>query len=160
MKRWIIADTHFYHSQMPYYCGWPEDFTQRLIFNLGCIRGEDCLYHLGDVHFGTYDQLKTILSGTRGHKVLVKGNHDKLTDTKYLEAGFDWICDSVGVKNIIMTHHPLPLYRLPLGGINIHGHTHKAYARGGWRDPQRRSIVYSPDLFNFSPVELNKLEVW
>lgn len=160
MKRYVIADTHFYHMQLVEYCGWPTNFTERLINNLiSTVTKQDILYHLGDVHFGTFQQLQSILSRTPGHKILIKGNHDKLTDSKYLDAGFDFVADSVGVVRVIMTHKPIPLFRLPLGGINIHGHTHKAYAKGIYRDFQRKSVVYSPDLFNFSPIELNKLEV-
>jgi calcineurin-like phosphoesterase family protein len=158
MKRWIISDTHCYHQILCEICGWPSNFTEIIIKNLiQCVGPKDTLYHLGDVHFGTIQQLKDIMEQIPGHKILIKGNHDKLTDTKYLECGFDFVCDGLMIDKTILTHQRVYTYQIPIGGINIHGHSHKMYRKGIYEDKDRKYIVYTPDAYNFAPVELNKL---
>jgi calcineurin-like phosphoesterase family protein len=158
VKRYIISDTHFYHDAMQSLCGWPSNHTDLLVKNIQhCLKPEDILYHLGDAHFGTVDQLHDILSQIPGHKALIKGNHDKLTDTKYLQCGFDFVCDGMVVGNALLTHQRVYIYQLPLGSVNIHGHSHKMYRHGIYEDKNRKYCVYTPDAFNFAPVEVEKL---
>ncbi|MDT8900960.1 hypothetical protein [Anaeroselena agilis] len=163
MKRFIIADTHFYHDNIAKYCGRPTNHTELLIASLQSIMGEDdILYHLGDVTFGSQDSLRDILSGIKGKKVLVRGNHDAWSDTRFMELGFDMVCTAIAVGNAILTHKPIEVAHF---SVNIHGHLHnlgyddvlsyeEEYRKFG---ADGRHILYSPELEGYKPVVIEKL---
>jgi calcineurin-like phosphoesterase family protein len=162
MKRWIISDTHFYHKNIALYCGRPASHTNLLIdYMTSMVRREDVLYHLGDVHFGTENQLKAILSQVPGRKYLVRGNHDRWTDTKYMLCGFDGVMDAIVVAGAYLTHIPsLP----PEGLVNVHGHLHNlgysgepAFGEGYEHLHDGRHVLYAPELEHYRPVRLEQL---
>ena len=174
MKIYIISDTHFYHDNIIGFCNRPADHNELLIDNLSRTIGrEDVLYHLGDVIFRTPEaeaKLKSILSLIPGRVYLIRGNHDKWTDTKYLICGFAGVFDSIGIGDILLTHEPTFI----AGGVyklNIHGHLHNlGYsskrtkgeefdAFGGTYDcfNDGKHILYSPELENYKPIELSRI---
>jgi calcineurin-like phosphoesterase family protein len=119
----------------------------------------DILYHLGDVHFGTEQQLKDILKSIRGRKYLIRGNHDKWSDTKYLMCGFDSVSDGMIVNNCILTHKPVELH--PSFMYNIHGHIHnlkyddEAFGEEFNIYKTLGHILYSPEMNNYMPIHLD-----
>lgn len=162
MRRYIISDTHFYHNNIIKHCNRPLSHTELLVENLSkIIKREDVLYHLGDVHFGTEQQLKDILSSIKGRKYLIRGNHDKWTDTKYMICGFDGVFDAIVVDKYYLTHIPVQVNN---GFINIHGHLHNLGYSGessfgvGYEDCNDRShMLYAPELMNYMPIHIDKL---
>ena len=40
------------------------------------VRKDDIVYHLGDVGFGSTDELKELVGRLNGTKILIRGNHD------------------------------------------------------------------------------------
>lgn len=98
MKTWLTTDTHFGHFKMVQYCGRPADFSERILVNLGnSVKPGDLLIHLGDfcigddgVWHGRY--LEDFLPGVKHW--LVRGNHDRNSNTWYLGHGWDMVCDS------------------------------------------------------------------
>ena len=162
MRRWVISDTHFYHDNIAKYCNRPASHTELMASYLAqMIRREDVLYHLGDVHFGTEGQLKAILSQVPGRKYLVRGNHDRWSDTKYMLCGFDGVFDALVVGNAFLTHIPtLP----PEGMVNVHGHLHNlgysgepAFGEGYEKMNDNKHVLYAPELECYRPVLLEKL---
>ena len=162
MKRWVAADPHFYHDAIAVYCSRPANHTQLIVENMArVIKREDVLYILGDVHFGTEQQLKTILASIPGRKYLVRGNHDRWTDTKYLLCGFSGVFDSVTVGNVYMTHIPS---EPPPGMVNLHGHLHNlgykgepSFGEGYGQFCNDKHILYAPELYNYQPVQLSSI---
>jgi calcineurin-like phosphoesterase family protein len=125
-------------------------------------------YHLGDVSIAMKaEQVRDILTTIRGKKILVRGNHDSgWSDTKWMNAGFDFVCDSIGVGDILLTHEPTfisgNLYR-----YNVHGHLHNigyqgVKAFGGTYEyfNDGKHFLYSPELQMYTPKRLDKFMNW
>ena len=162
MKRWVISDTHFFHENIRKYCNRPVscDFTM-IDYLVNMVKREDVLYHLGDVHFGTEADLKDILSAIKGRKYLVRGNHDRWTETKYLTCGFDGVFDALTVGQAYLTHTPSSP---PEGMVNVHGHLHNlgysgepAFGEGFEKYHDNKHVLYAPELEEYRPVLLEKL---
>lgn len=163
MKRWITSDTHFFHDKIAQYCNRPKDHSTIIAANLTKYVGpKDILYHLGDVTFGSYDTLAAILKFIPGKKVLVRGNHDRWTDSRYLELGFDMVADAIAIGDVLLTHKPIDPGPY---AINLHGHLHNLgysdiksfredYGRFG---KDGRHILYAPELYDYRPVQIEKL---
>lgn len=156
MKRWVTGDCHFYHKNIIKYCGRPDNHTELIVENLrGVVRKEDVIYFLGDVHFGTEAQLRDILCSIKGRKYLIRGNHDRWTDTKYLLCGFSGVFDALSVANFYMTHQPVIHHN---NMINLHGHLHnlgydnvKMFKQSYKQHFDSMHRLYSPEIENYQP---------
>ena len=90
------------------------------------IQNNDTVYILGDFTFKmNVLEAHNIIKQLHGHKILIKGNHDKNIDVSL----FDEVCDFKIIKyhkqKFILMHYPLlewPHYFQ--GGIHLHGHQH------------------------------------
>lgn len=128
-KIWVITDTHFTHQMFVDEGIRPENYNELIIENWNkVVRDDDLVIHLGDVIFGQdKGRIKDILSGLKGRKILVKGNHDYKPDVWWLEMGFEHVYDTLTYKDVIFSHVPMKLpqdFRL-----NIHGHLHNSTHR-------------------------------
>jgi calcineurin-like phosphoesterase family protein len=128
MKYWIITDTHFGHQKMEEYCGRPANFTE-LILDTGLkqLQSGDVIIHLGDFCIGNdemwhEDWNNRLRDGVK--KILVRGNHDKKSDTWYYNHGWDSVVDNFSIyylgRYITFSHIPIK----GIQNINIHGHFH------------------------------------
>ena len=130
MQRWVISDTHLFHARIIEYCQRPfstvEEMNQVIMKNWNqVIARDDIVYVLGDFCFGNKEKLKEVVSQLNGRKILILGNHDKLTKGAYLEAGFETVskCPMIVDADFILSHQPI---QGDLGKFyNIHGHRHK-----------------------------------
>lgn len=121
---WLITDTHFNHANITKYCGRPEDY-QSIIWEkwMKYVHPFDVVYHLGDVIFKNASQLLDLLATLPGRKVMIRGNHDKNSNSWYLQHGFDAICNQILLADVLLSHEPVS--PLPDNvNINIHGHFH------------------------------------
>ena len=142
MSFWTIADTHLGHSEMTEYEDRYPDFSERILNTLSkTIRSGDILIHLGDICIGneaSWHQ-KLIAASSRGAKRwLVRGNHDKRSDSWYLNHGWDVVCTALVIRKfgayIVLTHKPISEHiglayvayaaQENLLFINLHGHIH------------------------------------
>lgn len=78
---YFIADTHFYHENIIKYCNRPFKNSKQMneyIVNKwnSVVTKDDIVYHLGDVGFGSTDELKELVGRLNGTKILIRGNHD------------------------------------------------------------------------------------
>lgn len=133
-KRYMIgADFHLGHDKLIEYNSRPKDFTEKIVKNFyHDIQEGDVFIFLGDFCIGRdgywHDSLFFNLKNFK--KILVKGNHDRCTDSWYLDHGWDCVCDSLHVKrygkDILFTHRPVSEQALDILGcdINIHAHLH------------------------------------
>jgi len=108
----------------------------------------DVLYILGDVAFnkGKLDMLHEI----KCRKILVRGNHDTLPISDYLEV-FDEVYGAYKYKSYWLTHipiHPMELYR----GVNIHGHCHRGGPFEVHGDPYYYNAIL--EYNNYMPVNM------
>lgn len=132
MKIFIISDTHLGHDKLVEYNNRPSDFTNKILKGLQTIKEDDILIHLGDICMGQDTKWHTEFfnhSNARRH-ILVKGNHDRKSNSWYYSHGWDFVCDNFTItafsKKILFSH--VPLMRLTHGiyDFNIHGHFHNA----------------------------------
>ena len=92
-KYWIITDTHFNHQKIHDFCDRPVGFEETILKNMeNCIGENDILIHLGDVAWKDdgywHNRIMEIPCFRRW---LVKGNHDRKTQSWYLNRGWDFV---------------------------------------------------------------------
>ncbi len=107
------------------------------------------MIHLGDVQIGKKSDW--IMPSLPGRKILIRGNHDRQwSNTRWMQAGFDFACDSMQFRSCLLTHEPANAvinsngykpygaveWGLPQGCLlNIHGHLHNMWH--GFHKPER-----------------------
>lgn len=176
---WFTSDLHFNHHNAIGYSNRPfanvEEMNEALISRWNSkVQDDDLVYVLGDLTLGKYSDMIPIVSRLRGRKILLQGNHDKLSRAQYLKLGFLDVFQEVVIKlgntRIRLSHFPykptfwqslwLPAkakkysHRRPInrGGWLLHGHTHsKRKIRG-------RMIHVGVDAHNYYPVSLGEIE--
>lgn len=99
------------------------------------ITNADTVYILGDIAMrGKNDKLIALFAQLRGKKVLIKGNHDDLTDYRYKQL-FDDICDYKELTDnfdgkaykLVLCHYPILMWNgQHRGTILLYGHTHNS----------------------------------
>jgi len=161
MKVFLISDTHFYHERAILKTNRPfrnvEEMNEKLIANWNNVVGDnDKVFHLGDVFFyPSQVKMKPILSRLKGYKVLIKGNHDRESDSKYLRAGFQEVHKEYVLNGYLLTHQPMEeeeiRQRQQKEGIikNICGHVHD------WLHILKDyHICVSVEVINYTPILL------
>ena len=130
---WFIADTHFGHRNVVHFEGdrfsSMEDRENYIINQWNkVVKDNDLVYILGDFAIRLPEQdMKDMLSKLKGRKILIYGNHDKLSAVKYKQIGFeDAIRGPVFIENhkIILSHEPAPEAYNNKYVINLYRHTH------------------------------------
>jgi len=148
---YLISDTHFNHKNIAKYCNRPENFNELIWENLGKLKKGDLLIHLGDICFGKDLEVHERLAKYPFHKILIKGNHDKKTNTWYLNHGWDSVHKDfmmyIRKQVIIFTHAPVEL-ESPIT-LNIHGHLHQSFE---FVEPGHK--LFSLEANNYNPINL------
>lgn len=130
MKRWFISDTHFSHTNIIRYTGRPfetvEEMNRSLINNWNdCIDSDDQVFFLGDFGLGDIDHLQSIYSQLKGHKIGIRGNHDK-NASWMTRIGFQIVLESAFIK---IGKHIVELVHIPSNPppehFQLHGHVHE-----------------------------------
>lgn len=131
---WFISDVHFGHRALLQTerneFKDTEEHDNFIVDSINkYVKKTDRLYILGDV--GNFEVIKRL----NGYKVLIAGNHDKVTN-KYALKYFDEFYKNPIYYNrkILLSHYPHPV---PPHILNIHGHLHGA-------------ILDSPNHYNVS----------
>jgi len=151
---WLITDTHFNHDRMVGF-GRPPDYESRLVANLrNVVSEQDVLIHLGDVILYNPNQIGLFLGRVPGRKILVRGNHDKKSNSWFMRNGFDFVADMIVLGEVIYSHSPVQHFP---DGVrwNVHGHFHDNDHRheesAGWYDPVRHLKLAVEDT-DYKPV--------
>lgn len=158
----VIADTHFGHTKCwaefkradgsplrPFTSTEEMDETMVARWN-EVVEPQDHIYHLGDVCIARKNL--DIVKRLKGHKRLVRGNHDVYSTKDYMDVGFEEI---YGVRvwpkhNIIMSHIPLhPDCLESRAWRNVHGHLHANVVTG---DRAEKYQCVSVEHTNYAPV--------
>lgn len=128
-RTFIIADTHFCHKNIIKYCNRPfasiEEMDTVLMSNWNAVVcPQDTVYVLGDFLLGTVEQLMEITKKLNGHKILIKGNHDRFTDAQYERAGFESVIrGDFNIRGFKLRHYP-PQAVSKGPNIVLFGHIH------------------------------------
>jgi len=120
------------------------------------VREEDLVIHLGDVMVARADQWDKYVAHLPGHKILVKGNHDRKSHTWYMDRGCAFSCDSFTMNmyghKLLFTHEPA------LDGdfdLNIHGHCHADGHRGPVEDGKHYLVALEDT--NYELIQLKRI---
>lgn len=94
----------------------------------------DTVYILGDISMrGRNDELIALVAQLKGHKTLLAGNHEDLSDYRYKQL-FEEICDYKEITDhfdgqaykLVLCHYPILMWKdQHKGSILLYGHTHK-----------------------------------
>ena len=171
MKRpYLLPDPHFcerthkHYQKIRDWCQRPANFNDRLFKGLSRLTTDDILICLGDICFGNNDLLHQMyIMPLKCTKILVRGNHDKQTNSYYYKHGWDFVCttfrDKYFGKNILFSHKP----KVWDGyyDYNIHGHFHNLPIER-WETELTavmtdKHILMSCENSNYQPVSLNSL---
>lgn len=135
IKYWCVSDTHFGHDMLVKNDHRKKGFEEDILIDiLKNISAGDIVIHLGDVSFydhGGWNIRFTEMCWQIGCKCwLVLGNHDKKTNTWYLNHGWDFVGMSMQLRlfglDLVFTHEPIIVdysIKMPFS-FNIHGHIH------------------------------------
>ena len=167
MKTYVIADTHFNHSNIIKYGNRPFndvlDMNKKIIDNWNqVVQKEDIVYHLGDFFLGSKKDLADIVSKLNGKIYLIRGNHDRLTIKAYEECGIKVLKNAPIILEdykVLLSHRPLPDSVLK-NYLNIHGHIHERKIEDIYDNSlydKNKHINVSCDVLNFKPILINKL---
>ena len=168
-KDYFIGCTHFGHINILNYCDRPfndiDEMNETLIENINHkVKRGNNLWILGDFGFGGSDDIKKIVRRLYTKNVfLIRGNHDKLTEKKYKECGFQWCKDYYEIsreingrmRKIVMFHYPIYSWNAKFrGSYHLHSHTHNSMPD----DLSLNRMNVGVDVCNFSPVSLQEVK--
>lgn len=163
-KIWIIADSHFNHSEIIEKFEFrPNNFKEQIIRKIrNNVKENDILIHLWDVIFDRPSELWWILDGMgKCTKVLIRWNHDKSWVNFYMNKWFNFVADKIEIEdymwfNIVFSH--IPIKRLKKWRINIHWHLHtNSHHISEYSKNPKNYILYSAEKENYMPILLNEL---
>lgn len=171
-KYFVISDTHFSHTNTwakfrnnddtgplrPFTSN--EEMDQHII---DCwnkvVSDDDVVYHLGDVVI--HHKAMSVLHALRGHKRLVRGNHDIFPTSEYLihfEEIYGVAKPNKGQYPFYLSHIPIHENSIPKWcKANIHGHLHGKVVRDKFGNPDPKYICVSVENVNYTPVNLDEI---
>lgn len=143
-KVYLISDLHFAHKKIldfagDYRVGDTVDQHNEILIHKwnSVVTKRDKVFVLGDVCMGGTDN-KKLLHQLLGHKVLIKGNHDRWPIKSYLDV-FENVWGIVKYKGFWLSHCPIHPAELR-GCRNIHGHVHSSTIMDHYHQPDPRYI--------------------
>ena len=135
-KIFYIADTHFNHTGILSFDNRPfftvEDMDEAIISRWNdAVSIYDKVYILGDLSWHGMEKTIEILWRLHGKKILIRGNHDKCNDRKFLSM-FETVKDYMEIKDgdrdVILCHYPIPFFKNHYyGWYHLYGHVHSSF---------------------------------
>lgn len=130
-----ISDYHFGHSNIIRY-------DNRMFKNVNqmdevmiekwnnVVTNNDTVYILGDFSWYKEDKTIDILNCLSGRKVLIRGNHDKISTN--IAAQYDGIYDYLeitdGTEKVVLSHYPILFWNGQFhDSIHLYGHVHNSH---------------------------------
>lgn len=154
--KYYISDMHFFHKNVTKE---GNNFDNRPFNSLAemhqymkeklnsKITNGDTVYILGDIAMrGTNEELIALVAQLKGRKVLIKGNHDDVSDMRYkniFEEIYDYkeITDYVDqdAYKLVLSHYPILMWNgQHRVTIHLYGHTHNTYENEFYQECLRR----------------------
>lgn len=119
-KLYALSDHHFGHQNIIKYCHRKteefnteeltalEDAGSMILAHNAVVQDGDLVIFGGDVSASSQGRawLPKIIKKLKGHKILIRGNHDKLSDEDYINIGFGSVHDVLVIGNLCFCHFP------------------------------------------------------
>lgn len=156
MKYFVIADTHFWHQLVINIWDREKWFEERIFKQLSILPSDAILIHLWDICIWNDQTWHNRIMEIPNKKILIMGNHDHKSYTRYLEHWRDLVCEEmvmrINNKYILFTHKPKLNHWYD---INIHWHMHKKFNREMWL--QNRRWCYSCEKEKYVPKTVDNI---
>lgn len=137
---YYISDLHLFHEAAIRYDNRPfeslEEMHDTILKNWNnTVTNGDTVYILGDVSMrGKKEDLIAFVARLKGRKILIKGNHDDVSDLRYKQLfseiyDYKEIKDTVNGKSysLVLSHYPIFSWsKMNNGAILLYGHTHNS----------------------------------
>ena len=131
----FIADTHFFDRRCIQFDGRPfanvEEMNEALIKNWNAaVKDGDRVFVVGDYSYGNGADIVSTAQRLRGHKILIRGNHDNDVNLKYaFEEIHDYLELHTDEATVILCHYPLSSFKdMQKGGtVHLYGHVHATF---------------------------------
>ncbi len=154
MASFFIADTHFSDDSIRRYENRPFDSTEemdeRIVKNWNLtVKKDDTVFLVGDV--GNEKMLPEL----NGKKILVRGNHDRLSEEEYKKLGVLAVYDyPIVYENFWMVSHEPMYVNRNAPYANIFGHIH---SNPEYRTVSPRSFCVSVERTEYKPVSFEEI---
>lgn len=135
-KKFYIADWHYGHADCIAFDNRPfktvEEMNAELVRRWNDTVGNgDLVYVLGDMFWCDPQAAIPVLKSLNGHKILIKGNHDRTNNGEFLRL-FQKVTDYLEVddtdRKIVLCHYPIPCYKNHFyGWCHFYGHVHSSF---------------------------------
>lgn len=132
MSNFYISDTHFGHENVIRFDNRPftdvNEMDNTIINNWNSkVTADDTVYILGDLSWHRMDDTVKILDMLNGHKILIRGNHDRISPQ--IAKKYDKICDYLEVsddgRRAVLCHYPMLSWNGKFrDSIHLYGHVH------------------------------------
>lgn len=165
MKQFYTSDLHFGHKNILAWENRPWNSVEEMDTGLierwnNKVRDEDHVWILGDLTFYK-DARKNIglVSQLKGHKHLIRGNHDYFVNSGYLNKFFETIDQYKRIQDngreVILCHYPIHCWdKMKYGSYHLYGHVH---GDPDWQLNQPNSFNVGVDVNNWEPKTLDEL---
>lgn len=172
-----IADTHFGHRNIIRYDNRPfftvEEMDKTLVDRWNKVVGtKDTVYILGDLSWHKEKETLDILDSLSGRKVLIKGNHDRISSE--IAQRFVKVCNYLEVTDcktrVVMSHYPMPFWNGQFcDSVHLYGHVHNSHQWNcceSWRKELRQlqdipmrmfNVGCMMDYMNYTPRTLQEI---
>lgn len=137
---YYISDLHLFHEAVLKFDDRPfasiQEMHEVILENWNSrVKNGDIVYILGDIALrGTLEELISFVARLKGRKILIKGNHDDVSDYRYKQLfaeiyDYKEIQDQVGndTYHLALMHYPIFSFkRMKKNGVLLYGHTHNS----------------------------------
>ena len=135
-KQFYISDWHYGHANVIAFDNRPFksllEMDEALVDRWNAVVSPgDTVYVLGDMFWCKAQDAIPILRSLKGQKFLIKGNHDRCNDNKFLRE-FVKVTEYLEVKDngrtVILCHYPIPCFKNHFyGSFHLYGHVHNSF---------------------------------
>lgn len=138
--KYYISDLHLFHFNSIMFDKRKFDTLDEMHNTIvnnwnNTITNSDEVYVLGDIAMGKpREELINLIANLKGHKYLIVGNHDKISDYRYTKLfekviGYLEITDNINGKayKVVLSHYPIMMWNgQHRGAIHLYGHVHNS----------------------------------
>lgn len=135
-KKFYISDWHYDHKNVINFDNRPfftiEEMNKELIDRWNrAVSAGDIVYVLGDMFWSKGSDALPVLDKLNGQKILIKGNHDRCNDSKFIKK-FAKVTSYMEIddegRRVVLCHYPIPCFKNHFyGWYHLYGHVHNSF---------------------------------
>jgi len=135
-NKFYIADWHYDHKNCLAFDNRPfftvAEMNTALVDRWNSVvKPGDIVYVLGDMFWCKPADATPVIESLNGQKFLVRGNHDKCNDSKFLKHFVkvsEYMEIEDGDRNVVLCHYPIPCFKNHYyGWYHLYGHVHNSF---------------------------------